>query len=86
MESTYIKEYIKEKRPALSASSLATYASIIKKLYLNCVGEGQVDFSKFEDFASLFCSLIFLVHLFVLFTYLFWLVNLENRIVALLHS
>jgi len=49
MESTYIKDYIKEKRPALSASSLATYASIIKKLYNNCFGEGKVDFSKFDD-------------------------------------
>ena len=57
MDSIYIKDYIKEKRPALSASSLATYASIIKKLYNNCFGEGKVDFSKFDDVNSVMTHL-----------------------------
>ena len=35
-----LKEYIKEKRPTLSDSSITTYTSILKNLY-------KIDFRKF---------------------------------------
>jgi hypothetical protein len=43
-----IKEHIKKCRPSLSASSITTYASILKNLYAK-VFEGTIDFSKFDD-------------------------------------
>lgn len=44
-----IKEYIKDKRPSLSDSSLTTYSSILRSLYKKLYGDGEVDFSKFND-------------------------------------
>jgi hypothetical protein len=46
---TEIKEYIKSKRPSLSASSITTYASILKNLYKKVFGEGEMDFKKFNE-------------------------------------
>ena len=43
-----IKDYIKEKRPSLSDSSLTTYASILRSLYKKLYGDGEIDFSKFD--------------------------------------
>jgi hypothetical protein len=47
-----ITEYIKKKRPNLSASSLTTYTSILRSLYKKVFGSGNVDFSKFDDTAK----------------------------------
>jgi hypothetical protein len=47
MES--IKEYIAEKRPNLSKSSINTYASILKNLYKKVFGEGEVHLDKFGE-------------------------------------
>ena len=44
-----IKEYIHHKRPKLGASSLTTYASILKSLFKNVFGEGKIVWDKFED-------------------------------------
>lgn len=44
-----LKDYIKSKRPSLSASSLTTYGSILKSLYKKCFGEGDIDPKKFDD-------------------------------------
>lgn len=44
-----IREYIHSKRPTLSKSSITTYASIIKNLYLKVFGDGEIDFSKFDE-------------------------------------
>jgi integrase len=44
-----LKDYIKEKRPTLSSSSITTYASIIKNLAKKCFGDEEIDFKKFED-------------------------------------
>lgn len=44
-----IKKHIAEKRPALSKSSLTTYASILKNLYAKIWGDGVADMSKFDD-------------------------------------
>lgn len=49
MEINHIKKYIAEKRPNLSASSLTTYASILKNLYSRIFGEGLAELSKFDD-------------------------------------
>jgi hypothetical protein len=46
---TEIKNYIKEKRPSLSASSITTYASILKNLYKKVFGDGEIDFKKFGE-------------------------------------
>lgn len=43
-----IKEYISKKRPTLSASSITTYASILKNLYKRVFGEGIVNLDQFE--------------------------------------
>ena len=43
-----IKEYIAKKRPTLSASSITTYASILKNLYKRVFGEGIVNLDQFE--------------------------------------
>jgi len=47
-----ITDYIKKKRPNLSASSLTTYTSILRSLYKKVFGNGNVDFSKFDDTAK----------------------------------
>jgi integrase len=44
-----IKKHIAEKRPALSKSSLTTYASILKNLYAKIWGDGVADMGKFDD-------------------------------------
>jgi len=44
-----IKDYIHSKRPTLSKSSLTTYASILKNLFIKVFGDGEIDFDKFED-------------------------------------
>ena len=43
-----IKEYIAQKRPTLSASSITTYASILKNLYKRVFGDGDVNLDQFE--------------------------------------
>ena len=49
MANTKIKEYLKEKRDTLSASSLTTYASILKNLYTKVFDDTEYDMKKFED-------------------------------------
>jgi hypothetical protein len=44
-----LKDYIKEKRPSLSVSSITTYTSILRSLYKKVFGDGDIDFDKFED-------------------------------------
>ena len=44
-----LKEYIKNKRPNLSATSVKTYDSILRNVYKNTFGEGEIDVSKFDD-------------------------------------
>lgn len=44
-----LNEYIKDKRPSLSVSSLTTYTSILRSLYKKIYGDGEIDFDKFED-------------------------------------
>jgi len=43
-----IKEYISKKRPTLSASSITTYASILKNLYKRVFGDSVVNLDQFE--------------------------------------
>jgi hypothetical protein len=43
-----LKEHIKKCRPTLSESSIKTYNSILKSLYLKIFGEGEIDFDNFE--------------------------------------
>jgi hypothetical protein len=43
-----LKEHIKKCRPTLSDSSVKTYNSILKSLYLKVFGEGEIDFDNFE--------------------------------------
>jgi integrase len=57
MSSTDLKDYIKEKRPTLSASSITTYNSILKNLYKNVFGGGGIDTSKFDDTARILAYL-----------------------------
>jgi len=44
-----IKAYIKKARPALSESSITTYASILKNLYIRVYGDEIVDLDKFKN-------------------------------------
>lgn len=44
-----IKEYIQKKKPTLSKSSITTYSSILKNLYLKVFGEGEQKMEKFDD-------------------------------------
>lgn len=46
---TSLSEYIKEKRPSLSDSSVTTYTSILRSLYKKVFGDGDIDFDKFDD-------------------------------------
>ena len=46
---TSLKEYIKEKRSSLSESSLTTYSSVLRSLYKKLFGDGEIDFSKFNE-------------------------------------
>lgn len=44
-----LKEYIKNKRPTLSASSITTYNSILTNLYKNVFGDKDIDVKKFNQ-------------------------------------
>ena len=44
-----LKEYIKSKRPSLSASSIITYASVLRSLYHKCFNSKDIDVKKFEE-------------------------------------
>lgn len=44
-----IKEYIRNKKPSLSKSSITTYSSILKNLYKKVFGDEDIDFEKFEN-------------------------------------
>lgn len=44
-----LSEYIKEKRPSLSVSSLKTYTSILKNLYKRCFGIGEINPENFSE-------------------------------------
>jgi integrase len=44
-----LKEFIKEKRPTLSASSITTYNSILTNLYKKVFGDNDIDVKKFDD-------------------------------------
>lgn len=44
-----VKNYIKEKKPTLSTSSITTYASILKNLYKKVFGDGEIDMEKFNQ-------------------------------------
>ena len=44
-----LSEYIKEKRPSLSMSSLKTYTSILKNLYKRCFGAGEINVENFSE-------------------------------------
>lgn len=46
---TNLKEYIKEKRPTLSDSSLTTYTSILKNLYKKVFNSDDIDIKKFDE-------------------------------------
>jgi len=52
-----IKDYIKEKRPTLGASSITTYSSILRSLYKKVFGDGEIDPSKYEDTKSILKAL-----------------------------
>lgn len=44
-----LRDYIKEKRPTLSASSITTYNSILTNLYKNVFGDKEIDVKKFNQ-------------------------------------
>lgn len=44
-----IKDYISTKRPSLSKSSLTTYSSILKNLYIRVFGDEKIDLTKFDN-------------------------------------
>jgi len=44
-----LKEFIKEKRPSLSASSITTYNSILCNLYKKVFGTGEIDTKHFDN-------------------------------------
>lgn len=44
-----IKDYISAKRPTLSKSSLTTYSSILKNLYIRVFGDEKIDLTKFDN-------------------------------------
>lgn len=46
---TSLKEYIKDKRPSLSDSSLTTYSSVLRSLYKKVYGNGEIEYSKFNN-------------------------------------
>ena len=50
---TDLKEYIKDKRPTLSSSSITTYNSILRNLYKKVFGSTDIDTEKFEDTAKI---------------------------------
>lgn len=46
---TDLKEFIKDKRPTLSASSIITYNSILRNLYKRVFGNGDIETKKFDE-------------------------------------
>lgn len=44
-----LTEYLHSKRPTLSKSSLCTYSSILKNLYIKVFGTEEIDFKKFDE-------------------------------------
>lgn len=44
-----IKQYIKDKRPSLSDSSITTYSSVLKSLYKKVYNSEEIDYVKFDD-------------------------------------
>ena len=52
-----LREFIKLKRPSLSASSIITYASILRSLYAKVFQSKDVDVSKFDDTKSILAFL-----------------------------
>ena len=44
-----LKPYIKGKRPSLSASSIITYASVLRSLYSKVFNSRDIDVKKFDD-------------------------------------
>jgi hypothetical protein len=44
-----LKDYIKQKRPTISDSSLKTYTSILKNLYKRVFNTTEIDFTNFEN-------------------------------------
>jgi hypothetical protein len=56
---TNLKEFIKDKRPSLSASSITTYNSILTNLYKKVFGkdDGEMDTKKFDDTTKILAHL-----------------------------
>lgn len=52
-----LKEFIKERRPALAEGSVRTYNSILKSLYKKVFGEGEIDTKKFDETDKILHSL-----------------------------
>jgi len=44
-----LKEFIHKKRPSLSASSVITYASVLRSLYLKIFNSKDIDVKKFDE-------------------------------------
>lgn len=44
-----VKDYVKEKKPTLSQSSVTTYSSILKNLYKKVFGDSEIDMGKFAQ-------------------------------------
>ncbi len=44
-----IRNFIKEKKPSLSKSSVTTYSSILKSLYKNVFGDNDISMDKFKE-------------------------------------
>ena len=44
-----VKNYVKEKKPTLSKSSITTYSSILKNLYIRVFGTGDINMEKFNQ-------------------------------------
>jgi integrase len=44
-----LKEHLHTKRPTLSKSSLTTYSSILKNLYIKVFGSNEIDLKKFDE-------------------------------------
>jgi len=44
-----LKEHLHSKRPTLSKSSITTYSSILKNLYLKVFGDGHIDLKRFDE-------------------------------------
>ena len=44
-----LSDYIKSKRPALAASSIVTYASILRSLFFKVFNSRDIDFKRYDD-------------------------------------